>query len=292
MVSGDAPMTAQMPVVRAESVAAPASGTTTQRPRTQWTGNLAVPQVEAPVAPKPSSKLPIIVGVVIVVGGGGVAAFLATRHKDGPEPGSASGSNAGWGNASGGSQVALAPVDAAPAAVAIDAAPATPPVPLPEWSMIHLDSNPHNADVYELKDNGKEVVLGKTPMNFKLKGSTVARQFSIRLKGYSNALVELTPATAKVDDTETLEKGAATATVIHKVGGTGGSNSGSNTGSAGPGSGGVITHPEPVIVDAGVEMTVKPDAAPVVVPKPDAAVKTDECPDPDMPCLKQMPGHP
>ncbi len=289
MVSGDAPMTAQMPAARvAESVNAPAS-TITARPRTQWTGNLSVPQVPANEVPHaaPKSKLPLVIGALVVLGGGGAAAFFATRggHTE-PlvTPGSASGS-----------VIAGAPADAMVVAAAKpDAAPLAPPAPLPEWSVIHLDSKPHGAEIFELKDNGREVLLDKTPLTFKLKGSEVARQFSIRLKGYSNALIELTPNAEKIEDTETLEKGAGTATVAKKVVGitTPGPGSG-----AGSGSSGVILHPVPELhIDAGVvEVAAKPDAAPVIENHPPppidaAAAKPPE--DCEMPCLKQMPGHP
>jgi hypothetical protein len=182
------------------------------------------------------------------------------------------------------------------AAAKPDAAPAAPPAPLPEWSVIHLDSKPHGAEIFELKDNGKEVALDKTPLTFKLKGSDVPRQFSIRLKGYGNALIELTPNAEKIDDTETLEKGAATATVVKKVVAGNGSATPPGPGS-GSGASGVILHPVPELhLDAGVvEVAAKPDAAPVIENHPPppadapAAKPPEDC---EMPCLKQMPGHP
>ncbi|MEO7730043.1 MAG: serine/threonine-protein kinase, partial [Kofleriaceae bacterium] len=72
-VSGDK-LTA--PVVAVPNVANTA---TMNRVKTQWTGNLSIPELDAGV-PARRSRLPLILGAVVLIGGGaGAAAFFATR---------------------------------------------------------------------------------------------------------------------------------------------------------------------------------------------------------------------
>src|SRR5262249_18694776 len=79
------------PVVAQPNVQAPQTATM-GRVKTQWTGNLSVPEVE--VAPAKKSRLPLTLGGRIPVGGAAAAAaVLAPRGGGGtaPAPGSASG---------------------------------------------------------------------------------------------------------------------------------------------------------------------------------------------------------
>jgi serine/threonine-protein kinase len=239
----------------------------TARQKTQWTGNLQVPQLgddEAQQA-RPKSKLPLILGGLAIAGAAGAGIFFATR---GGKPDPVVNVPSGSAPAGPGSQVAAVPPDAPPA---------PPPLPpLPDYAEIKLDSKPGNA---EIKDLLTGRTLGKTPKGFKLKGSQTPRQFQLVLRGYSDAIIELVPNVPKIDYTEKLEKGVSGMTpVVRVVAGAGSAvvvkpdaGSGSavikpETGSAKP--------PDPVKPDAGV---------PVVVPP------VDDCDDP--PCIKtNIPG--
>ncbi|NVB78834.1 MAG: serine/threonine protein kinase, partial [Kofleriaceae bacterium] len=55
----------------------------TGRVKTQWTGNISVPEevVPEPSAQKPKSKLPLIIGAVVLAGGAAVAAVVAMGGK-------------------------------------------------------------------------------------------------------------------------------------------------------------------------------------------------------------------
>jgi serine/threonine-protein kinase len=275
-ISGEAPIDRSTGNVqtlqRAASVAAPETTTqartptpppitpvtatpTETRQRTQWTGSLTVP--EAPEPPKPRSKLPLIIGAVVIAGAATVAVVLATRGgKDELPEVTASGSAPAQG-----SQLAT---------VTPDATPVPPPLPAPpEWSEVKLFSVPAGAEITDLTTNKK---YGKTPKTLKVPGSHTARQFQFVLRGYSDAIVELTPDREKIEYTEKLEKGlSGTPPVVKQVG------SGSATvarPSAGSGSAvpvGSAKVPDPPPADAGV------------------AVPVDECDDP--PCIKtNIPG--
>ncbi|HSR95978.1 MAG TPA: serine/threonine-protein kinase, partial [Kofleriaceae bacterium] len=114
-VSGDK---ATGPVVAQPSVPAPATGPM-GRVKTQWTGNLSIPEIDASAVPR-KSKLPLILGAVLLVGGGAIAAFVATR-------GGSAGPVSGTGSASpGGVAVGSASAPTAPAGTP-SAPPAAPP---------------------------------------------------------------------------------------------------------------------------------------------------------------------
>ncbi len=257
------------------NVQAPAT-TTTSRQRTQWTGNVKVPSAETEmVEPSGSrSKLPLILGAVVVLGVGGAGAFFATR---GSGTTTDQGSNVPSGSAVG-SQVA----GTDPPPVPVDAAVVTPPPelpPLPDRVKIKLGSNPQGADV---KDLAKNRPLGKTPVTLDVKGSREPISLSITKRGYSDLIIDLTP-DKTFDYVVPLEKGAS-GTPTRKVVDTG---SGSGSSSTVKPPDGPTTKPDitPQVkqVDAGVEKPLVPDAA-EKKPPPD-----DECPDPDMPCLKKFP---
>jgi hypothetical protein len=83
-------------------------------------------------------------------------------------------------------------------------------------TQIRLDSTPSHADV---KDPASGKVLGQTPFTFSLPSSrTAARQFGLHRKGYVDVVVELVPDRPRIEYTEKLERGAATAApVVHQV---------------------------------------------------------------------------
>jgi serine/threonine protein kinase len=194
--SGD-PAASKHPTQRAASVPAPAM-TTTSRQRTKWTGSLSVPQADEP-AQRAKSKLPLILGVVAVLGGGGIAAMFALRggsSTTGTEPGSASGST-GSALAGGSGTLVTAPPPDAPPAVVLP--------PLPERVKIRIDSKPQGAEV---RDLAKDRVLGKTPVKLDVKATREQLSFGLHLKGYSDAIVDLTP-DKDIDYVAPLEKGAS-----------------------------------------------------------------------------------
>ncbi len=235
------------------------------RQKTQWTGNLQVPQFGDEPQTKPKSKLPLIIGGLVIAGAAGAGVFFATRG--GKEvPGVTVPSD---------SQVATGP--GPQHTVTPDAPAPPPPLPdVPDYAEIKLGTTPPGA---EIKDLLTGRVLGKTPKSFKLKGSQTPRQFQLALRNYSDAIIELVPNVAKIDYSEKLEKGVSGMTPVVRV------LPSTGSGSAATGSGSAVVKPEVGSGSAKVDpIPVKPDAGvPVVVPPP------DECDDP--PCIKtNIPG--
>ncbi len=288
-VCGDPPARSQatgstghLPQQPAASVDAPASTTsrvlatptptpapiTGVRQRTQWTGSLSVPQHDESATVRGRSKLPWILGAVIVLGTGAAAAVLLTNRA-------APAARGGGGSAiarSGSPTAAVAPPDAMPTPP--PQPPSQPPLAAPPVQVtIKLDSKPSRA---EIKDVASGRVLGVTPLTFKLPGSHEARQFALSLKGYGSTIVELVPDREKIEYTERLEKGAAGAAVVRKISEPG--EAGSAAGSGGPG-----------VTDAG-SAAVKPlDPSTSAKPPEPPPEPDDECDDP--PCLKtNVPG--
>ncbi len=223
------------PAVVQPSVPAPLVTGQIGRVKTPWTGNVSVPADDSAALPR-RSKLPMILGAIVLAGGAaGAVGYLATR--DGGAP-------IGNGQASGVAQVGpvapppsspsphSAPPEVPPVAqpVPSPAPAAAPPAPAPpaappaltfEWTQIRLDSVPHGAEVKDLT-NGH--VLGRTPFSFKVKPSRTARQFGLHRKGYADVVVELIPDREKIEDSEKLARGTGrTATVVHKPPSAGGS---------------------------------------------------------------------
>jgi serine/threonine-protein kinase len=203
--------------VRAANVASPPE-TTRQRPptapirrsrpetarvKTQWTGSLTIPQ-EAEPPPAPKSKLPVVVGLGVLVAGGAVAAVFSLKGA---------GDRADEGRAvASGSAPAPAPVVEPPAA---SPPPPAPPAPtVPDQVEIVFASQPKGAIVTDLATNR---VLGPTPQRFKIPGSTTPRQFKFTLRGYGDSTVELVPNRPLIEYSETLHKGATRPNTVTKV---------------------------------------------------------------------------
>jgi hypothetical protein len=195
------------PVSAQANVAAP--GSITGRVKTQWTGNLSIPEGE--VAAPRRSKLPLLVGAIVLVGGAAAAAAVfATRG--GPSGGTATGSAPVI------AQTPPPPPTHAKAPEATPAPPARPPASETKLSFdraqIKLDSTPSHAEVRDAKGN----VIGHTPLSFILPASHVARQFGLHQKGYIDALVEIVPDQAKREYTQSLERGPSDApAVVHRA---------------------------------------------------------------------------
>jgi serine/threonine-protein kinase len=250
--SGDKPTG---PVVAQAGAPATASG----RIKTQWTGNLSIPALDT-VAPPRRSRLPLILGaVVLVVGAAVVAAYVATRRTTSDSstatqaPGPASGS----------------PGATAASPVSPPRAPDPPPTAAPlafKQARIRLLSSPSGADV---KDVSSGNTIGHTPLTFELKPSRQPRQFALSRKGYGAAVIELVPDQEDIEYTAKLVRGAAgQPPVIQKV---------EDPGVKSPPVGSTVTRPDPSKPDPAAAKpdpaTAKPDTA---ATKPDtAATKPD-----------------
>jgi serine/threonine-protein kinase len=277
--SGDKPtgiITAQA------SVPAPRTTAQTARTKTEWTGNLSIPEIDPGVAPR-ASKLPLILGaVVLVLGAAGVASYVASRGGPAPDT-TAAGSNA------------VVPPVTPP--VAVKPAPPTPPVEVPapatappalafERAEIRLDSVPGNADVRDLASNG---MIGHTPMKFTVPASRTPRQFALHRNGYRDAVVELVPDRTEIVYSEKLERGTSApgaAPVVRKV-----------PAPPAPATPGKLplppTTPEPAKPEPAKVEPAKPEPAKVDPPATPAAPATKPTPPEDCepPCLKADPSR-
>jgi hypothetical protein len=197
-----------------------------------------------------------VIGAAIVLLGGGIAAYLATRG-DRPKD-----------------EVAQTPVVAPGPGSAIVTPPPPPPPPpepkLPEWSTIEIDSTPPGATVTDLSNNQAQ----KAPARYRVEGSLAKRQYKLHLRGYNDSIVELTPSRPEIKVNEPLQKGAAPGGVVKTVVDTAGNLVPDLLG------GGAVTHP-----DSGPKSPeTKPESGSAAKPPP----PKDDCNDP--PCLKQFPG--
>ena len=280
VASGDAPVgprgprgsrgTSEQSAIPA--IAAPPA-TTTQRPRTQWTGAPKVPESEGEprppgtMPPQHSSKMPIIIGAAVLVAGAAIAAAVVFSGGKPPPP-------APPGPASGSQAAVVTP----PLPGAVDAGVVGPP--LPKDVTVLIDSKPTKAEVRDVSGT----LLGYTPWRHLYTGDRNGMQFVLHLHGYSDVVVnaDLDKPTFQ-PPTVLLAKGSDIAHLTPVP--------------VGPGSG----KPAAGAVDAGVPVTIPAplslDAAAVAVPPPiplDAAAPVvhplPPCvPDPLGGCMKQMP---
>jgi serine/threonine-protein kinase len=256
-----------LPRQRAESVQAPMQTTTMSRQRTQWTGTLAVPvEDDEPTKPKAKSKLPLIIGALVLAGSAAAAAIVLMGNGGKSEPvataGSASGSDgvggpahAGSGSAGSGSAAIVAPPPP-------DAAPVLEQPALPAQITITVDA-PKGTTVTNLSTKTGFGAVG----NVVLPGGTAPVQLQFSLKGHRDVVVDVVP---DKDQTfkPTFVKGSGT-TVVRTPGG--GTTAGSGSGSAA-----ATTNPTPT----PTEPAIKPPTEPTKPPPP----AEDDCP--ELPCLK------
>ena len=216
----------------------------TGRVKTQWTGNLNIPEV-AVEPPKPKSKLPLIIGGIVIAAGAAVVAVVALSRKHTPP----------------------APPDKG-SAVAVQPTPTptptpTPPPPqpvLPAQVKLTIDTVPHGATVTDLATN--TTFPTKTPITTSLPGQPAPRQYSIALKGYQTEIVNIAlDKDAVVQFSEPLTKGTATAPVVHDIKPANGS--------------GAAVKPDVPVTKPDVPAT-KPD---VPVIKPDVTKPQTDCSD-------------
>jgi serine/threonine protein kinase len=263
------------------NVQAPAT-TTAQRQRTQWTGNVKVPSETEMLESGGKSKLPLILGALIVLGAGGVAAYFATRSSSDPTTQGSNDVPSGSAPGSQGSQLAGGNNPGSATVPPPDAAVATPDLPaLPDRVKIKLGSSPTGADV---KDLAKNRPLGKTPVTLDVKGSREAISLSITKKGYSDLIIDLTP-DKSFDYTVPLEKGASGTTPTRKVVGAG-SGSATTKPPDGP-----TTKPDTGSATPQIKPpdTKPPDTKPPDTKPPDTKPPEEDCPPEEMPCLKKFP---
>jgi serine/threonine-protein kinase len=248
----------------------------TGRVKTQWTGNLTVPQESAEPAPPKRSKLPLILGAVVLLGGGAAAAVFALGGGDDAGQGNTVASRPAPGSAQ------VAPVVEPPP----PPPPAPTPDPLPAQVEIVFASNPQGAMVTDLSTNQQ---LGPTPHRYKVPGSTSPRQFKLSLKGYGDSTIELVPNRPLIELEETLVKGSKPRAVtkvpdpsIKKPD----LSAGSDATVAKP----VDTKPADPRPADPKPADPKPADKPADPPKP-ADKPKDDCPDDEQPCLKtNIPG--
>jgi serine/threonine protein kinase len=269
--------TASQTAVRAASVQAPERTTqarvtpapvtpgtnppTDTRQRTQWTGSLQVPTEEVS-APRQKSKLPMIIGGILVAGAAAAAVFFATRGpKQDP------GTNVPSASTPSGSQVAI--VTPPP-----DASTVPPPATLPDQAEITLDTDPPGAEIIDVLTNKSR---GTTPDTFKVTGSNNPRQFELKKKGYKSIVIELVPNKEKLAPfKEKLEKGVGSTTIVQSGSATPGPGSSKPVPGVGTGSAVAVKPPDPT-PGSGSAVTVKP---PVIPDPPDcdepgACIKTN-----------------
>jgi len=245
-VCGD-PIPTGNPTVRAASVKSPSQTTQrraqtptssgapnatvtpegTGRVKTQWTGNLSVPEV-AVDEPRKGSKLPLIIGAVVIVAGGAIAAVFALggKHAGPPAP----------------------PIAVAPPTPVHTQPPVPPPpeVKLPDQVKLTIDTNPHGATVIDLATN--KPFPGKTPIQTSVPGQKEPRQYQIALKGFQTEIVQIRVDKEVVTFSEALTKGTAVAPIVHKV------DAGTGSGSGAP-----VTKPEITPEVKPLPPEVKPD---------------------------------
>jgi serine/threonine protein kinase len=259
-----------------------------------WSGTPSVARADAPPLQKRGSKVPLIVGALVLAGGAAAAVFIMQNRGSGPaepsDPGSASGAVA---------MIDAAVPDAA-VAVVVPPPPPPPPPPLPEKVSVVLDTKPHGAVV---KDLTTGAVFGKTPRKFSLTPGRAPRQYLLTLRGYGDALIEFVPDREKIEHTEELVKGVSgRPTVVKAIGPKRPPDPGPQTKPPDPGTqtkppdpGTQTKPPDPTPTaqppDAGTPQTKPPDPTP---PKPPDPTPPKPPPDedcPELPCLKGDPSR-
>jgi serine/threonine-protein kinase len=264
----------------------------TGRHRTEWTGNLRVPEVpiEPPRRPR-ASRAPLVISALVAIGGVGVATYITTRDRSDASAPQGSGSAQG-------SELAAASGSATGSAPALAAPPPPPAAPTPPARVtLQLDSQPHGATVKDLT-TGKQI--GRTPLRYEIAGSTTPRQFVFHLHGYTDSTLELVPDRETIEYVEKLATGAR-AGVVDRVPDVVLKPADIASGSAtrGQGPSGAVAHPE---VGSGAAATATdptaaartPDGAGSAGRPPDSTGATakprdkpeQKCSDDDVLCLK------
>jgi serine/threonine-protein kinase len=222
--AGAARISGQVPVAHGTRPGTSPSGTSPGRIKTEWTGNLRVPESDTGTAPPQTgrSRLPIILGALIVAGGAIAAVVIVSSHSGGAGGGSALVTPGSGSMIVQQTQLVQPPAAQPPPAVQPPPAQAAPFTF--ETSMIQLDSIPSGAEVI---DPAVGRIIGHTPLKLKVRASHNARQFELHARNFLDTTVELVPEHETVVHVEKLERGsghkAASAPVARPaVSGTGG----------------------------------------------------------------------
>ena len=229
----------------------------TGRVRTQWTGNLSIPQVDEPARAAAAVEAAADPRRDRDLGRrrGGRGDRDARRQGRGGRAGAGigvggDGRGLGIGLGLGGGREDARRAGRCGGGAAAGASPAE--APLPAKVTVTMDSKPRGALV---KDLASGVVYGATPKTFSLAPSRRPRTFSLTLRGYTGAVIELVPDQETIERVEVLVRGPGGTPAVKQAG-----------------SGAAVKAPLP---DAGVP-AIKPP------PPPD-----DDCP--ELPCLKSDP---
>jgi serine/threonine-protein kinase len=171
------------------------------RIKTAWTGSPQIP-VEPDAAParRPSLAPWIAAGVILIAGGVIAGVVLSRDPAPGPAPAPVAPPPVAAGSATAGS---------AAGGSATETVPRPPEPPVPAEVALTLVTTPKRATVYEL--GATETRLGTTPLEIEIPGGRTPRRYAIRLKGYQDKVVELTPDRTPIEWTTTLVKGSAPA---------------------------------------------------------------------------------
>jgi serine/threonine-protein kinase len=204
--SGDkstGPAVAQANVPAPVPTPAPTSG----RVKTQWTGNLSIPEIDA--APQRRSRLPLIVGAIVIIGGAAATAGMVAVRGGATGAGAASGHGPASGGPSSTPSVATqAPVPEPSSRPSTPAPPAAPP----DQIEIRIDSVPSGAEV---KDLSNDRVVGRTPVSVPLPSSHTAHPFALHHEDYVDAVVDVIPDGKKLEYATTLHRVAGAQPVHH-----------------------------------------------------------------------------
>jgi len=149
-----------------QAAAAPAA-------RTQWKGSVSIPtEDDAPSAPAPKSKLPLILAAVVAVA---IVAVIVVVVAGGSKAEPA------------------APPGPTPIGSSVSPPGTPPPVTdsaVPARVTISIDTVPQGAEIYDMT---RKEVVGNTPFDFELPGSHDARRYTLKLAGYGGKMIELLP---------------------------------------------------------------------------------------------------
>ena len=223
------------PVTKEARLPTPPPSTSPEgRVRTQWTGNLSVP--EAPPDQPKKSKLPLVIAGGVIAAAAAVAVVFALRGGDKSKDDSIAQPN---GSAPVGSQTV----------VTVDAAPEASLPPPAETVALTVKSEPP----------GATVVVGdkkfKTPQLIKIRGSHAPRTFTFTMRGYQEAIVEIVANQEKQEHVETLIKGEGTVTRTVKPPSVGSGSAIVKLPELGSGSAVIRLPDPPKTIDAGISLT-------------------------------------
>jgi hypothetical protein len=153
---------------------------------------------------------------------------------------------------------------------------------LPALAKLAFDSTPRGATVTDVT-TGK--LVGKTPTQYSLQGSTTPRLFAVHLAGYIDTTLTVVPDRETISSSATLTRSTATGnTAPVPVAADPHNANTATTAPTVPDSPGAVTRPD---VGSATKPETKPETKPATKPE----TKPDDCGDGSEPCLKRnIPG--